>query len=132
MNISYRWLQSLAPGIDATPLEVADRLAAYGAPADEIKDIAANLRDVIIARVVETKKHPNADRLSLCTVDAGGPDTLNVVCGAPNVEAGAYYPFAPVGAALPDGWQPPGTVVAYPDGGHEIERVLAVTRQAPR
>lgn len=102
MNISYRWLQSLAPGIEASPLEVADRLAAYGAPADEIEDIAANLRDVIVAKVVETKKHPNADRLSVCTVDAGGPETLNVVCGAPNVQAGAYYPFAPVGAALPN------------------------------
>lgn len=102
MNISYRWLQSLAPGLDATPAEVADRLAAYGAPADEVIDIAANLRDVVVARVVEARKHPNADRLSLCTVDAGGPEPLSVVCGAPNVQAGAYYPFAPVGAALPN------------------------------
>lgn len=103
MNISYRWLQALAPGLDASPVEVADRLAAYGAPADEIVDIAANLRDVVIARVVEARRHPNADRLSLCTVDAGGPEPLSVVCGAPNVKAGAFYPFAPVGAALPNG-----------------------------
>ncbi|NLG63638.1 MAG: phenylalanine--tRNA ligase subunit beta, partial [Candidatus Cloacimonetes bacterium] len=103
MNISYRWLQALAPGLDASPVEVADRLAAYGAPADEIVDIAANLRDVVIARVVEALRHPNADRLSLCTVDAGGPEPLSVVCGAPNVKAGAFYPFAPVGAALPNG-----------------------------
>src|SRR5690606_18398733 len=102
MNISYRWLQSLAPDLDATPIEIADRLAAYGAPADEVADIAANLRDVAVARVVEARRHPNADRLSLCTVDAGGPEALSVVCGAPNVQAGAYYPFAPVGASLPN------------------------------
>ncbi len=102
MNISYRWLQSLAPDLDATPIEIADRLAAYGAPADEVADIAANLRDVVVARVVEARRHPNADRLSLCTVDAGGPEPLSVVCGAPNVQAGAYYPFAPVGASLPN------------------------------
>ncbi|MGH7445770.1 MAG: YtpR family tRNA-binding protein, partial [Longimicrobiales bacterium] len=103
MNISYRWLQSLAPAIDGTPEQIADRLAAYGAPADEIVDIAANLRDVVVARVLEAQRHPNADRLSLCVVDAGGPEPLSVVCGAPNVQAGAFYPFAPVGAELPGG-----------------------------
>ncbi len=103
MNISYRWLQSLAPDLEATPAELADRLAAWGAPVDEIVDIAANLRDVVVARVVTAQRHPNADRLSLCTVDAGGPETLSVVCGAPNVQTGAFYPFAPVGAALPNG-----------------------------
>ncbi len=103
MNISYRWLQSLAPELEGTPREIADRLATYGAPADEIVDIADNLRDVVVARVVEAQAHPNADRLSLCVVDAGAPEPLSVVCGAPNVQAGAYYPFAPVGAALPGG-----------------------------
>jgi phenylalanyl-tRNA synthetase beta chain len=103
MNISYRWLQSLAPDIEGTPQEIADRLASYGAPADEIVDLAANLRDLVVARVIEAKRHPNADRLSLCVVDAGGPELLSVVCGAPNVQADAFYPFAPVGASLPNG-----------------------------
>ena len=103
MDISYRWLQSLVPGLDATPAEVAERLAAYGAPADDVIDLAGNLRDIVVARVVEARRHPNADRLSLCVVDAGRPEPLSVVCGAPNVQAGSYYPFAPVGASLPDG-----------------------------
>jgi phenylalanyl-tRNA synthetase beta chain len=103
MNVSYRWLLSLLPGYAATPDEVADRLARYGAPTEGARDVAAELGDVLIGRVVETGRHPNADRLSLCRVDTGAGELLPVVCGAPNVEAGAFYPFAPVGSVLPGG-----------------------------
>ncbi|HEX6132594.1 MAG TPA: phenylalanine--tRNA ligase subunit beta [Longimicrobiales bacterium] len=103
MNISYRWLTELLPGLALTPRQVADRLAMLGAPVDEIVDLGGPLRDILIARVLRTERHPNADRLSLCTVDAGVAAPLQVVCGAANVKAGAYYPFAPVGASLPGG-----------------------------
>ena len=103
MNISYRWLQSIAPGLEGTPAELADRLAMLGAPVDEVVDLGGELGDVVIARVDRVAPHPNADRLRVCTVDAGGESRLQVVCGAPNVEAGAFYPFAPVGASLPGG-----------------------------
>src|SRR5213075_2528912 len=73
------------------------------APVDAVVPIHQDLRDVLIARVLEVKQHPNADRLSLCQVDAGGGAPLEVVCGAPNVQAGKTYPFAPVGATLPGG-----------------------------
>ncbi|CAN5861781.1 phenylalanine--tRNA ligase subunit beta [soil metagenome] len=101
MNISYRWLRDLAPGIPDSPQGVAERLAMLGAPVDEIVELGADLGDVIIARVDEVRQHPNADRLRVCTVDAGTGATLQVVCGAPNVKAGGFYPFAPVGATLP-------------------------------
>ncbi|HUP90438.1 MAG TPA: phenylalanine--tRNA ligase subunit beta [Longimicrobiales bacterium] len=104
MNISYRWLKELAPTINETPQEIADRLAMLGAPVDEVIDIGASIGDVVIARTVSVERHPNADRLSLCQVDAGG-EILQVVCGAPNVRANAYYPFAPVGSSLPGGVQ---------------------------
>ncbi len=104
MNISYRWLQSLAPSLELTPQQVAEKLASLGAPADEITPIGEQLRDVIIARVKSVQRHPNADRLSVCEVDAGN-GTLQVVCGAPNVAADTLYPFAPVGASLPGGIQ---------------------------
>jgi len=103
MNISYRWLQSLIPGLEATPEEVADRLAQYGAPVDELVRIGAEIEEIVVARVEHVERHPNADRLSLCTVDAGTGEPLQVVCGAPNVQAGKFYPFAPVGAGLPGG-----------------------------
>ena len=101
MNISYRWLQALLPGLEETPQQVADRLAMQGAPVDDVVDIGGPLRDVVIARVIERMQHPNADRLSLCRVDAGTGEELQVVCGAPNVRTGGIYPFAPVGASLP-------------------------------
>src|SRR5688572_10909375 len=100
MNISYRWLKDIAPTITETPQQIADRLAMLGAPVDEIVNVGEKLRDVIIARTRSVQRHPNADRLSLCEVDAGG-EILQVVCGAPNVKANTFYPFAPVGSTLP-------------------------------
>src|SRR5215207_1042039 len=105
MDVSYRWLKSLAPGIEGTPRDVADRLAMLGAPVDEIVDLGAEIGDVVIGLVEEVRPHPNADRLRVCTVDDGGGARLQVVCGAPNVEAGRFYPFAPVGATLPGGME---------------------------
>jgi len=105
MDVSYRWLKALAPSIDGIPREIAERLAMLGAPVDEIVNLGGELGDVLIARVAEVRPHPNADRLRVCTVDAGTGEPLQVVCGAPNVEAGRFYPFAPVGATLPGGME---------------------------
>jgi len=100
MNVSYRWLRDIVPGLEASPEEVAVRLAQRGAPVEGAVSPGAELGDIVVGRVVTTGPHPNADRLSVCTVDAGA-GVVHVVCGAPNVEAGSYYPFAPVGAVLP-------------------------------
>src|SRR6266566_3375501 len=102
MIVSRRWLEALLQ----RPLEgqdIANRLARQVAPVDGVVPIHQDLRDVLIARVLEVRQHPNADRLTLCLVDAGGSAPLEVVCGAPNVHAGKAYPFAPVGATLPGG-----------------------------
>src|SRR5690606_32208750 len=103
MNVSYRWLTALAPGLADSPERVADRPAMYGAPVDEVVHLGEPLADIVVARVTGVRRHPNADRLSLCEVDAGTGETLPVVCGAPNVQVGSFYPFAPVGARLPGG-----------------------------
>jgi len=100
MNVSYRWLEDMVPGLRLRPREVADHLALRGAPVEDMVSPGAELGDVVVGRVVTTGQHPNADRLSLCTVDAG-EGVVQVVCGAPNVKAGSWYPFAPVGATLP-------------------------------
>src|SRR5438105_8151835 len=102
MIVSRRWLEALL----SSPLEgqdVADRLARQVAPVDGVVPIHQDLRDVLIGQVVEVRPDPNGDRLTLCLVDAGGTAPLEVVCGAPNVQAGKAYPFAPVGAVLPGG-----------------------------
>jgi phenylalanyl-tRNA synthetase beta chain len=100
MNVSTRWLKDMVDGLEGTPEELADHLALRGAPVEDISSPGASLGDVVIARVVSAQQHPNADRLSVCEVD-GGDGLVQVVCGAPNVKGGAYYPFAPVGAVLP-------------------------------
>ena len=101
MKASLRWLSDLL----ATPLvatDVRDRLAMLGAPVDAMETLHAGLERVVVAEVLEAARHPNADRLSLCRVNAGGA-VLSVVCGAPNVTAGKRYPFAHVGVTLPNG-----------------------------
>ena len=104
MKVSYSWVRDVAPGIGLTPARAMERLALRGAPVEEAVDLAAGLADVVIGRVLEAKPHPNADRLTLCRV-MGPEGEVPVVCGAPVVVEGAYYPFAPVGAVLPGGFR---------------------------
>jgi phenylalanyl-tRNA synthetase beta chain len=105
MNVSYRWLLELAPGIRDTPETLATRLGMLGAPVEELVRPGAGLEEIIVARVLESVRHPNADRLWLCQVDAGAGEPVQVVCGAPVVEEGALYPYAGVGVTLPGGLQ---------------------------
>jgi phenylalanyl-tRNA synthetase beta chain len=105
MNISYRWLRDLAPSIRDEPTPLADRLGMLGAPVEEMVALGAGLEDVVVARVLRSERHPNADRLSLCQVDPGTGEPIQVVCGAPVIVEGALYPFAPAGATLPGGLQ---------------------------
>ena len=102
MNLSRRWLEAfLRRSLDAR--DVADRLAMLGATVDAIEPLHAGLDGIRVALVEEVRAHPNADRLRVCTVNDGTAERRNVVCGAPNVEAGRRYPFAPIGATLPGG-----------------------------
>ena len=102
MNISYHWLRAVVPGLDLDPDALAERLALRGAPVEDMVRLAEGLEDIVVGRVVTSERHPDADRLSVCTVD-DGEGLSHVVCGAPNVRAGGWYPFARVGARLPGG-----------------------------
>ncbi len=104
MNISYAWLKSVAPGLNEGPEELAERLALLGAPVEGISSRSDGLEDVIIGQVKSVHGHPNADRLSLCEVD-NGEEVVQVVCGAPVIEEGGFYPFASVGVTLPGGFK---------------------------
>ena len=102
MYASLNWLADLV----GTPLdarEVAERLTMLGAAVEGVEVRHHDLGDVVIGLVERVEKHPDADRLSVCQVNAGGA-ILEVVCGAPNVLAGVKYPFAPPGATLPGGF----------------------------
>ena len=101
MNVSLRWIRDVAPDVAGGIEEVARTLAARGFPVEGVEQLADGLRDVVVGRVLSVGPHPNADRLSLCQVDAGDREPRSVVCGAPVIHAGGFYPFAPVGATLP-------------------------------
>lgn len=89
------WLKSITPHT-YTPQELADRLMMRGIEVESIDDRFSNLQGFVVGEVLTREKHPDADRLSVCTVTTGG-DPVTVVCGAPNVAAGQKIAFAPVG-----------------------------------
>lgn len=100
MNISYRWLRALMPDSDLSLDELTEHLALRGAPVEDIVSLAAGLEEVVIGQVESVERHPNADRLWLCSVDTGS-GSAQVVCGAPVVKEGAFYPFISAGGVLP-------------------------------
>jgi phenylalanyl-tRNA synthetase beta chain len=101
MNASYAWLRAMVP-TGLTPRALAELLTSRTATVDGLRPLRADLEPIVIARVVECARHPGSDHLSVTRVDAGG-ELVDVVCGAPNVRAGAVYPFAPVGTVMPNG-----------------------------
>jgi phenylalanyl-tRNA synthetase beta chain len=102
MNVSYNWLRAFVP-FTLSPAELRDLITMHTATVDELVELRADLAPIVVARVVSAEPHPNSDHLWVTRVDAGGPELLDVVCGAPNVEAGRLYPFAPSGTTMPDG-----------------------------
>ena len=102
MNASYEWLRDFVH-FTLTPEELRDLLTSRTATVDDIIRLRADLADVVVARVVAVERHPNSDHLWVTKVDAGSGEIRDVVCGAPNVSAGALYAFAPVGSTLPGG-----------------------------
>jgi phenylalanyl-tRNA synthetase beta chain len=105
MDISINWVRALAPTIEGTAEELAAALSSKAVPVDTVEVVGDGLDDVVVARVLEVGRHPDADRLWLCRVDAGGGEVLDVVCGAPKVVGNALYPFIPAGGTLPGGFK---------------------------
>ncbi|HEY8309693.1 MAG TPA: hypothetical protein VIG47_04020, partial [Gemmatimonadaceae bacterium] len=102
MNASYDWLREFTE-FDLQPEVLRDLITNRAATVEEMTFLRADLRDVLVGLVVEAKPHPNSDHLWVTKVDAGGDEFLDVVCGAPNVQVGTKYPFAPSGSTLPGG-----------------------------
>ncbi len=103
MRVSEQWLREWCdPALDAAG--IGERLTMAGIEVGAIELVAEVLEHVVVARIVDTRPHPDAERLRLCTVEAGPGDApLNIVCGAPNARPGLIVPLAKVGARLPGG-----------------------------
>lgn len=100
MQFSEKWLRSFVdPALDTDAL--GHVLTMAGLEVEEIKPAAAEFSSVVVGHILSTEKHPDADRLKVCQVDAGQGEPLQIVCGAPNAAAGMKVPCALVGARLP-------------------------------
>ncbi|HET6528173.1 MAG TPA: phenylalanine--tRNA ligase subunit beta, partial [Balneolaceae bacterium] len=99
MKISYNWLKEFI-NLELSPEETAEKLTLIGLEVDELISYGSKLKGVIVGEVLEVSEHPNADRLQLCKVGLGD-ETVQIVCGAPNVAAGQKVPVATVGSSLP-------------------------------
>ena len=102
MKISYNWLKTLID-IDLTPQQIDEYLTSSGLEVEGIEafeSVKGGLKGIVVGEVVEKEKHPDADKLSITKVNVGGPELLNIVCGAPNVAAGQKVLVATVGAKL--------------------------------
>jgi len=100
MKLTFAWLGEhldTARSLD----EIAAKLTMIGLEVERIEDKAKLFAPFVIARVVEAKPHPNADRLRVCMVDTGDGKPVQVVCGAPNARTDMKGVFAPVGAFIP-------------------------------
>ena len=100
MKVSLNWLQEYVH-VDLEPSIIADKLTMAGLEVEAIEQRYNYLDNIVVARVIEVKKHPNADKLSVCQVDAGQDELVQIVCGAPNVHADMFVPCALPGAVLP-------------------------------
>src|SRR6188508_832895 len=99
MKFSENWLRQHVR-TDATREQLAATLTAIGLEVEELTPLGEALDGVVVARIVGTARHPEADRLQVCQVDAGNGALLQIVCGAPNARPGLVAPLATVGTRI--------------------------------
>jgi phenylalanyl-tRNA synthetase beta chain len=104
MLISLQWLREFVP-YTGTVQELADRLTMQGLEVEAILDPFESIAKIVVGHVAERAPHPESDHLSVCRVDVGGPELLQIVCGAPNVAAGQNVPVALMGTTMPGGME---------------------------
>ncbi len=99
MLVSLNWLKELVT-TDTTPDRLTDMLTMAGVEVEAAEEVRPDFEKVIVGRILKISPHPNADKLVLCEVDAGGQSPLGIVCGAANMKEGDNVPVAVVGARL--------------------------------
>ena len=100
MKFTLSWLKEHLD-TDASLDDIVTKLTMIGLEVESVEDKGKQLAPYVIARVIEAKQHPNADRLRVCMVDTGDGKPIQVVCGAPNARTGMTGVFVPPGAFIP-------------------------------
>ncbi len=102
MLISNEWLKEYVT-IDDSVSNLAERITRTGIEVDDLIDYTKDIKNLVVGFVKSKDKHPDADKLNVCQVDIGEDEPVQIVCGAPNVDAGQYVIVAKVGGRLPGG-----------------------------
>ncbi len=102
MKVLLSWLQDFAP-IEGDPIEIGEHLSDLGMAVEQLDRLGEGLDGIVVARVLATRPHPNAERIQLVDVDAGDGEALQIACGAFNMRPGDLVPLAPVGTVMPNG-----------------------------
>ena len=105
MKISLNWLKDYVDIPTSDPLEVEGVFASLGHEVEGYEVLEVPFSGVVVGKVVEIEKHPNADRLRFCKVDLGGNELQDIVCGAWNFEVGDVVPVSAPGAVLAGGFE---------------------------
>ncbi|HPT08264.1 MAG TPA: phenylalanine--tRNA ligase subunit beta [bacterium] len=103
MNISLNWLKEFVNLSNINPEDIKNKLTDHTVEVEQISQTKDQFKNIIVAKVLEVKKHPQADKLQITLIDSGEENNLQVVCGAPNVSAGQLVALAKIGAILPNG-----------------------------
>jgi phenylalanyl-tRNA synthetase beta chain len=104
MKVLLSWLRDFAP-IEGDPVELGEHLSDLGLAVEELDVLGEGLDGIVVARVLATRPHPNAERIHLVDVDAGDGEALQIACGAFNMAPGDLVPLATVGTTMPGGME---------------------------
>lgn len=102
MLISNEWLKEYVTNDDSVS-NLAERITRTGIEVDDLIDYTKDIKNLVVGFVKSKEKHPDADKLNVCQVDIGEDEPVQIVCGAPNLDAGQYVIVAKVGGRLPGG-----------------------------
>lgn len=105
MKVLLSWLREFAPDIEGDPEHLAEVLSDLGLAVEELSHVGQGLDGIVVAEVLATRPHPDADRIHLVDVDAGDGEALQVCCGAFNMAVGDLVPLATVGTTMPGGME---------------------------
>lgn len=105
MNVSLNILKQFVNLSNISPEEIKDKLTAHTVEVEKIINPQERFNNVVVAKILEVKKHPQADKLQIALVDAGEKEPLKIVCGAPNIAVSQLVPLAKIGAVLGEGFE---------------------------
>ena len=100
MKFTKDWLKDHLK-TNKTEAQIIEKLNSSGLEVEKVEPVKSELSDFVVAKIIKTEKHPNADRLKLCYVDIGAKDLVKVVCGGSNAKDNLLTIYAPPGSIIP-------------------------------